>query len=213
MKIGWLKQAGLKKTWLKKAGWLKKTDWLKELEAVLVFGVVLLGLLTVSAVVGALGNSLQVTVPAEAVSATVQTGLRDGAVVLPAQDVIVEVSGPSGSQRAIWLLSTLPTHLVVVAVMVLLLRIVRAARRTDTFTTATARRLRVLAVVTLVGGYLAVIVQMLASMELSSTVMTDAIAGYSEVPTYWFLIGFGLFAAAEVVKRGCALRTELETVI
>jgi hypothetical protein len=80
-------------------------------------------------------------------------------------------------------LTARPTFAVVAALLALLLRIVWGARRGDPFTLATVRRPRVLAVVTLAGGYLG------------------------------FLVGFGLLAVAEVVKRGDAMRAGLETVV
>jgi hypothetical protein len=90
---------------------------------------------------------------------------------------------------------------------------VRHARRGDPFTPATVRRLRVLALVTLGGGHLGSLVELFASMYLSSTVAVDGVIGVSELPVHWFLVGFGLFAVAEVVRRGHTMRAELETVV
>lgn len=198
---------------MKTKWWRAKTDWLQELQAVLLLGLVMAGVLTVGGVAGAFGDSLPVELPASAVSGSVDSGLRAGATVLSEQAVTVTVADPSATQRALWLASAAPTNLVVVLLLIQLLRIVRHARRHDPFTTATVRRLRVLAVVALAGGYLAAFAQVLAAMELSGTVLSDGLTAYFELPLYWFVVGFGLFAVAEVVRRGCALRAELETVI
>jgi hypothetical protein len=127
--------------------------------------------------------------------------------------VTVTVTDPAPVQRLVWVLTGLPTLLVVVAMLFLLLRIVWHARRGDPFTSDTVRRLRVLAVVAVGGGYLAFIAELLAAAGLSSTVITDGFVGASEPPIHWFLIGFGLLAVAEVIRRGGRMRDELATVV
>lgn len=193
---------------------LRRPDWLKELQAVLILGLVVIGVAGVfgaAAVVS--GESMQVELPASEVDGTVDYELREGAAVVDVQELRVEVVDPSVEQRVAWALTSLPTFAVVAAMLALLLRIVWRARRSDPFTVATVRRLRVLAVVALAGGYLGFLVEALAAMHLSSTVMTDGIVANLQLPLQWFLVGFGLFAVAEVVKRGCAMRAELETVV
>ncbi len=192
---------------------VRRPDWLKELQAVLVLGLVLVGGWGVVGAAAAGGDSLQLELPASAVSGTVEYGLRAGVAITTEQDVTVTVTDPSLEQRAAWVLTALPTYAVVVALLVLLLRIVWQARRRDPFTLATVRRLRVLAVVTLAGGYLGSLMELIAAMYLSSTVTVDGVLGLSDLPLHWFLIGFGLLAVAEVVKRGYAMRSELETVV
>jgi preprotein translocase subunit Sss1 len=190
---------------------LRRPDWLKELQAVLVVGLVVLGGLGVFGIVAVGGGSLRLELPASAVSGTFDHELREGAAVAAEQDVMVTVADPSLEQRAVWVLTTLPTYAVVVALMALLLRVVWLARRDDPFTFATVRRLRVLAVIAL-AGYVGFLVELVAATYLSSTVI-DGVAGYSQFPLHWLLVGFGLFAVAEVIKRGCAMRAELETVV
>jgi hypothetical protein len=192
---------------------IRRPDWLKELQAVLIVGLVIVGGLGVFGAVAAGSDSLQVELPASAVSGTVDYGLREGAAVAAEQDVTVTVADPSLEQRVAWVLTALPTYAVVAALLVLLLLIVRHARRGDPFTVAAVRQLRVLAVVALAGGYLGSVVELIAAMHLSSTVATDGVVGFSQFPLHWFLVGFGLFAVAEVVNRGYAMRAELETVV
>jgi hypothetical protein len=192
---------------------IRRPDWLKELQAVLVLGLVIVGALGVFGAAAAVGDSLQLELPASAVAGTVDYGLVEGATIASEQDVTVTLADPSPQQRVVWALTGLPTYAVVAAVLALLLRIVWHARRSDPYTPATVRRLRVLAVVTLAGGYLAFLVELAAAMHLSSTVTTDGVIGFSQLPLHWFLIGFGLFALAEIIKRGNAMRAELETVV
>ncbi|MEJ3749010.1 DUF2975 domain-containing protein [Actinomycetes bacterium KLBMP 9797] len=193
---------------------IRRPDWLRELHAVLVLGLVIVGVVGVfGAAAATWSDSLPLELPASAVSGTVDHGLRAGAAVDARQDVTVTVADPRVGQRMAWVLTAVPTFAVVAALLVLLLLIVRHARRGDPFTLATVRRLRVLAVVALGGGYLGSLVELLAAMYLSSTVTTDGIVGFSQLPLHWFLVGFGLFAVAEVVKRGYAMRAELETVV
>lgn len=191
---------------------IRRPDWLKELQAVLVVGLVVVGGLGVFGVAAAGDDSLRLELPASAVSGTIEYGLREGVAVAAEQDVAVTVTDPSLEQRAVWVLTALPTFAVVAALLVLLLRIVWLARRGDPFTLATVRRLRVLAMVALAGGYLGFLVELTAAMYLSSTVI-DGVVGFSQLPLHWFLVGFGLLAVAEVVKRGYAMRAELETVV
>lgn len=193
---------------------LRRPDWLKEFQAVLILGLVLaalLGGLGVAAVVA--GDSVPVQLPATGVTGTVEYGLRDGSTVAADQQVRVEAADPGLGQRAGWLFTALPTYLVIVALLVLLLRIVVLARRTDPFTQATVRRVRVLGWVALVGGIAAYGAEALAQLYLVGSVTTDGIGITTDLPLHWFPIGFGLLALAEVVKRGCAMRAELDSVV
>lgn len=193
---------------------LGRPDWLRELQAVLIAGllfVVGFGIVGVG-VTAAFGDELTMELPASAVTGTVDVGLREGATVAAKQDVTITVAEPRASQRLAWALSRWPTAAVITALLVLLLGLVRRARRDDPFSLATVRRLRVLGVVAL-GGYVASLLELMATMLLSGTVTTDGVAGGSQLSMAWFLVGFGLFAMAEVVKRGHAMRVELETVV
>ncbi|HET9139467.1 hypothetical protein, partial [Actinophytocola sp.] len=40
--------------------------------------------------------------------------------------------------------------------------------------------------------------------------IVDGVVGFSQLPAHWFLVEFGLFAVAEVVKRGYTMRAESE---
>ncbi|MGH3746309.1 MAG: hypothetical protein ACRDT8_02805 [Micromonosporaceae bacterium] len=194
---------------------LRRPDWLKELQFGLILGLVVVvgwGVFGAVATAG-FGDSLPLQLPASKVTGAVDYGLREGSVIAAEQEVTVTVTDPTPQQRLVWALTTLPTYGMIAALLALLLRSVWCARRGDAFTLAAVRRLRVLAVVALVGGYFGFLTQLIASLYLSSTVTTAGVMGYSQLPAHWFLIGLGLFSVAEVVKRGHAMRTELETVV
>jgi hypothetical protein len=163
---------------------LRRPDWLREMQGVLILGLVV----TAGSALAVVANA---DAPTLAVAGTAHT-----------------VADPTPGQRLLWIATSLPTPVVIAAILVQLLRIVRAARRSDPFTPATVQRLRVLAVVAIAGGYAASFLQILASAALSSGTVA---AG--SLPASWLLTGFGALAAAEVVNRGCALRAELESVI
>lgn len=194
---------------------IRRPDWLKELHAVLVVGLVVVGGLGILGVgvTAAVDDSLPLQLAASAVSGTVDLGLREGVAIAAVQEVTVSVADPTLLQRLVWSLTRLPTHAVIAALLLLLLQLVRHARRGDPFTPSTVRRLRVLAVVAIAGGYLGFMLELISAMYLSSTVATDGVVGIAQLPLHWFLVGFGLFAVAEIVNRGYAMRAELETVV
>jgi hypothetical protein len=162
----------------------RRPDWLREMQAVLILGLVVTAGSALAAIAGATDPSLTV----------------------PGTDLVF--GAPTLGQRLLWTATSLPTVLVIAAILVLLLRIVREARRTDPFTPVTVRRLRTLALVAIVGGYAASFGQILATWLL-----TDGARATGSLPASWVLVGFGVLAVSEVVGRGCALRAELETVI
>jgi hypothetical protein len=128
----------------------------------------------------------------------------------------VLVADPTLGQLLTYHLTGLPTFAVVAAVLVLLWTALRRARREDPFADGTVRWLRLIGWVALVGGVLAQLVQMIASLELTAQVTADGMpsATLDLGPTGLFLlVGFGFFAIAEILKRGLAMRTDLETVI
>lgn len=188
---------------------LRRPDWLKEMQAVLAIA---LGVVA-PALRAAIAEELPLELPAAALSGTLDYELREGVAIAAEQDVTVTLADPDAGQRAAWALAELPTQAVAAALLALLLGLVRHARREDPFTPATVRRLRAVAATAIAGGVFAFTVELLASMHLSTTAVVGDIAGISHLPVHWLLIGFGLLAVAEVVKRGRAMREELETVV
>jgi Protein of unknown function (DUF2975) len=199
-------------------GRLDKRDWLAEMQGLV--GVVL-GVLVVTALLGVVdlvaGGGVVARVPVDAVTGLTDAsgGLRPGVRVDDAGSVDVVVAEPTAGQLVASALTGLPTHLVAIAVFALLFVALRRARREDPFLPATVRRLRIAALVAIVAGPLAFVVETIATMDLTSRVTDGTIAAAAELGTVglWLLAGFGLLAVAEIVNRGRALRAELDTVI
>ncbi|GAB3660632.1 DUF2975 domain-containing protein [Glycomyces tarimensis] len=194
---------------------IRRPDWLKEVRAVLVLALVAvagLGLIAPAATAVA-GDRLPLELPGAAIAGTIDFELRENVAIADDQHVTVTLADPDPWQRAVWASTELPGNAVVAALLALLLWLVRHARREDPFTISTVRRLRLAGVVAIAGGYLGFILELTAAMYLSSTMLVGGSAGVAHLPVHWLLIGFGLFAIAEVVNRGCAMRAELETVV
>lgn len=195
---------------------LCRADWLHELQVALVVGVSLVAAGVVLVVGLALFGPLSATVPSDhVVPAGAATGLRDGVAVDAEGAIGVSVHDPSAAQTALGLLGTLPAGLLVLAMLALLLRTVRRARRHDPFTAGTVRDLRRLGVLAMAGGWLAWTVETLARLALAGTLTRDGYGGTFSLlaPLTWALVGFGYLAVAELLNRGRAMRAELAEVI
>jgi hypothetical protein len=195
---------------------LRRPDWLAEMQALVMVGLVVVGLGIVLSAGWAItsGGPVVAEVPADSLSNVVGSvdGLNRHAAITPDATVEVEIADPSTRQLVASALTSLPTGLVVVAMLAMLLRIVRRARRDDPFTAGAVRRLRILAVVVLVGGSLAGLAESLAALDLAIS-LTDQAWTTVRFPVAWLLAGFGLLAISEIVKRGTAMRAELDTVV
>ncbi|MFC6016152.1 DUF2975 domain-containing protein [Plantactinospora solaniradicis] len=198
-------------------GKLRRPDWFGEMQALLVLGLVGTGLaVVVTGVRTVLGDSPVIAqLPADAMTdvAGPVAGLDDGVTIGPDSIVEVQIADPSIHQVVAEALTSLPTVLVVVSTLLMLLRIVRRARRGDPFTAGTVRQLRILAVLVIAGGAVAGTVENLAALDLSLTVTEETAYTVWQLPAGWLLAGFGLMAIAEVVNRGAVMRDELDTVI
>jgi hypothetical protein len=122
-------------------------------------------------------------------------------------------------QAVLWLL----THhvafaLAAIPMLVLARRLLDAVVRSDPFTLDIVRRLRVLGWVVLIGGALSEIAEYVAARILVNSFIP---AGFmrewaepdTDITLWWVMPAFILLAVAEVVRRGCVLRDELDTVI
>jgi hypothetical protein len=200
---------------------LRKPDWLQEMQATITFVLVVLAVVGVFNVVALVtGDSLVAEVPTRTVAGVSGTtgDLRPGVVIDPYGTVDVLVRDPDAGQLVDQALIRLPTYLVAGTVFVLLLGVLRRARRDNPFLPATVNRLRVLAIVVLVGGPLAFTIETIAAMDLSARVTNTHMGNigttFDLTPIgIWLLVGFGFFAIAEVVNRGRAMRAELDSVI
>ncbi|MFB7475069.1 DUF2975 domain-containing protein [Kitasatospora sp. NPDC056184] len=195
----------------------RKADWLGEMQTAVVVCLAGAGLAVAVPVARAVFGDGPVIVRLTADSAAGFTGsvggLPDGAAITPESVVDVHVADPSVHQRIAELLTSLPTLVVLAAVLALLLHIVREARRGDPFAAHTVQDLRALGLVTALAGSGAVVVESLAALDLSSTLTPGAGFAVWELPVGWLLAGVGFLAIAEVLRRGVAMRDELAAVI
>jgi Protein of unknown function (DUF2975) len=197
---------------------LRRPDWLQEMQTMLTVVLAVLAVLGVLDVIAvATGDSVVAAVPTRAVFdvGAAPATLQPGTVIDQGGMIDVSVSDPDAGLLIGKALTSMPTYVVAVITLALLLSVVRRARKEDPFLPATVRRLRTLAVVALVGGPVAFIIEMIAAMDLTARV-TDRHPGTVVDLTslgIWLLIGFGFFAIAEVINRGRAMRAELDSVI
>jgi Protein of unknown function (DUF2975) len=194
-----------------------RSDWLKPLQRLLTVALWLAGLSLVLRVPAVYARYVVVDVPTRPVIFGPADRLPLGVSIAPGGLITVQVRDPTPAQLVLHELTTLPALLVIVTMTILLRRLVRDARRVDPFTMTTVRRLRVLAVVVLLGGGLAEVGQYAANLALASQASPGAISpigsGFLHLSGWWLLVGFGFLAVGEVVNRGQAMRAELAEVI
>nr|MDT0658846.1 DUF2975 domain-containing protein [Micromonospora sp. DSM 115978] len=219
---------------------LRKPDWLAEMRAVLIAGLVLVAAVGIGSPVLALtgGREIVVAVPASTIDSRPEagsggpgsegsgrreeglaglgldgSGSTGGARVRESSAVEVYVVEPTTGQLVADTLAHLPSLAVVAVLLGLLLQVVVRARRGEPFSGYVVRRLRVAAVVALAGGCLASLVETVATLGLAMSVSGSAGLAHWAFPLPWILAGFALFAVAEVIGRGVAMRAELDTVV
>ncbi|HZM83644.1 MAG TPA: DUF2975 domain-containing protein [Candidatus Limnocylindrales bacterium] len=190
---------------------VRKADWLNELRALVIVGIVLTLLFSLIEVITvALGGQAVVEVRHNPAG---PQEFQLGGQAVEHVSTRVAILEPTPAQ-ALWYLGTfLPSAVVLLAALSMLLRLLSRARRANPFTRDTVRDLRWLAVVVLVGGTLASLVESVATLRLSAGLKPDTVSGYWNLPALWLLAGFGAMAVAEIVARGCALREELDEVV
>jgi hypothetical protein len=142
-------------------------------------------------------------------------GATPGVTVDPATRLIFKFTDPSFALRMLNLGTTVPGLLLVAEIARRMAKLLRAAQQSDPFTARTARELTVVAKITALGGLCAWAVANLSRWVLSSYVLASGtdVNLLHESPLGW--IGAGLIIAGfgQVVGRGVAMRTELDTVI
>jgi hypothetical protein len=189
-----------------------RLDWLGLLWLGLVAGLVFVGLAAVVQVVTAPGAQLTVWVPLDQAGRLAGPDrLPDGVSVDASAHVRALVEEPTATQALLHVGTSLPTKCVVVAMLFLLVRIVRQARRGDPFTAGNVRLLRQLGVTVIVGGVAADVVEALAFKALVGPIVDGSAGGF--VWSGWWLVGVAFLAIAEVVNRGLRMRVELDGVI
>jgi hypothetical protein len=139
------------------------------------------------------GSPVTVELPA-----TRLAGLTAGVTLDPAGFADFRVTDPSLAQRLLHAATVVP-GLLLVAEMA---RRMAAVLDSDPFTAGTARQLTLLAKVTAFGGLVPWVVTIVAKWLLSATVLDGAAA-----------VGLIFAAFAQLITRGVAVRSELDTVI
>ncbi|MFI5915386.1 DUF2975 domain-containing protein [Dactylosporangium sp. NPDC051541] len=194
---------------------MKKPNWFVELESALVVSMAVVGLGVVATVVGVITRDpIPVTVPND--MAGVANMGAGGLVSTEDGSIDMVMNGPTWAQTLLGVLNQLPTPIVVLTLLAVLHRVVRRMRRGGPFDEVVVRRVRLLGWIAGVGGMLAVLIE--ASAEAFLTLSADLHGISFWLPIMpgllsWPLIGIGLLALAEVLRRGVVMRTELDTVI
>ncbi|GAB7047557.1 DUF2975 domain-containing protein [Catenuloplanes indicus] len=187
-------------------------DWLGELQTALGAGAVLGALAGVGTVIYA-GVTDAVELTIVTTGETAISGLPAGVTRADGGAADVAVADPGWAERLAHLAQGAPSYLLGLLVVVSLWRIVRAARRTDPFVPGIAGRLRRLGLVTLVGGLVADTLETGSGALASTLVYGEFRALTVTYHFWWLLIGFGLLAVGEVLRRGAVLRAELDQVV
>lgn len=127
---------------------------------------------------------------------------------------------PSIGQRVLSSLMSLPSALVWAAVLFLLWRLMRAARRTGPFTVGVAAAMRRLGWLIIVGSVVAGAVQGFATDQLLNTMLvapndsgdaiTQAIHALLPVP---LLVGAALLTFARIIRVGAAMDDEIKATV
>ncbi|MCP2324329.1 hypothetical protein HDA40_002836 [Hamadaea flava] len=137
-----------------------------------------------------------------------------GVEIDPEGTVMVRVTDPSLAQRLLYLVTVLPGLLLIAEIARRLAGLLRIAREQDPFSSRTAKDLTVLAKITAFGGAGAWAVAIVALWVLSTTVLRDGGAFVSTPPLLpWVFVAFIFAGFGQLIARGVAMRTELDTVI
>jgi hypothetical protein len=189
-----------------------RLHWLGLLWIGLVAGLLFVGAAAVIQVVTAPSAQFTVWVPLDQAGRLAGPDrLPDGVSVDASAHVRALVEEPTATQSLLHVGTSLPTKCVVVAMLFLLVRIVRQARRGDPFTAGNVRLLRQLGATVIIGGIAADVVEALAFKALVGPIVDGAAGGF--VWSGWWLVGVAFLAIAEVVNRGLRMRVELDGVI
>ena len=141
-------------------------------------------------------------------------GVVSGVVADPSGVVVFKIADPSLAQRLLHLATILPGLLLVAEVARRMAKLLRAAQDADPFTARTARELTVVAKITAFGGLAVWAVSNVAMWALSATMLSSGAAVEPHrSPLGWLAVGLIFAAFAQLIARGVAMRTELDTVI
>lgn len=139
--------------------------------------------------------------------------LVPGVVVNPTNEVSLGIENPTTQQTAL-LLTSVVDAVVYITFFMLLRQLVRQARHADPFTRATARRLRFLGGFLILGALVAALTTAIAQGVLTRTITTDRTFLFDwDTPGYTLVTGLVLVVVGEIVRRGAAMREDLEGMV
>ncbi|HCT80502.1 MAG TPA: hypothetical protein DGG94_22010 [Micromonosporaceae bacterium] len=190
--------------------WQRERDFLKELY---VFVLIALAGTAVATAIGLfdLVTGAPIHTPLF-LETQIEPPLPAGVTADIVSEVGVEIAKPTERQRLLYGLTQAPTALLLLVVFGLLARTLHRARRSDPFTSHTVRSLRWIGLA-LLAGLTAGAVEGWARLALTETISPDRWGATVDLRLAWLFGGFLCFAIAEIVKRGCDMRDELNAVI
>jgi Protein of unknown function (DUF2975) len=141
-------------------------------------------------------------------------GVTGGVHVDPSGWTPFAAHDPSLAQRLLYLLTVLPSLVLIAEIARRMARLLRTAQASDPFTATTARALMTVGKLTAFAGLGAWILGQVAHGLLSATMLTSS-PTYKphESPLGWLAVGLIFAALGHILDRGVAMRTELDTVI
>jgi hypothetical protein len=114
----------------------------------------------------------------------------------------------------IYLATMLPGLVLMAEIARRMAKLLRAAQESDPFTVGTARALIVVAKITAAGGLAVWVVSTVAQWALSATMLQSGTAPRPDQSLLgWLAVGLIFAGFAQVIARGVAMRTELDTII
>jgi hypothetical protein len=142
-------------------------------------------------------------------------GTTPGVAVDSAGRLAFKFTNPSFALRMLNLATTVPGLLLVAEIARRVAKLLRAAQDHDPFTAATARQLAVVAKITALGGLAVWAAASIARWELSSYVLVTGrdVILLHQSPLGWLGAALIIAAFGQIVTRGVAMRTELDTII
>jgi hypothetical protein len=158
------------------------------------------------------GSPVTLALPTDMLSGWDSVGrLAPGVVVDPDGEVVFAVTDPALLQRLLYAATTVPALLLVAEIARRMAAVLRAG---DPFTAWTARQLDLLAKITAFGGAGVWAVDTVAEWTLSTTMLkSGAAVDPHQNLAGWLAVALIFAAFGQLVARGVAMRTELDTVI
>ena len=161
------------------------------------------------------GSPVTLALPTAELSGTAGLGgTVHGVAVDPGGGIVFKVTDPSLEKRLLHLAATFPGLLLVAEVARRMRNLLRAAQASDPFTVHTTRELTRIAKITALGVLCVWLVGNAAKWALSATMLdSGARVAPHDSPLGWLAVGLIFAGFAQLIARGVAMRTELDTVI